>query len=43
VFGADSLQALLLAIGKARAELEHHRRSTGLSITWLGLDELGLP
>lgn len=42
-YGVDSLQALLLALAKARAELLARGCRDGLRLTWLGQDDLGLP
>ena len=42
-FGIDFLQAFLLALEKARAELTFSQRVNGLRLTWLEQDDWGLP
>lgn len=42
-FGIDSLQAFLLVLVKARAELTLAQRTHGLRLTWLEQDDWGLP
>lgn len=42
-FGIDSLQAFLLALEKARAELAYGQRVNRLRLTWLEQDDWGLP
>ena len=42
-FGVDSLQAFLLALQKARAELAFSQRVHGLRLTWLDQDNWGFP
>jgi hypothetical protein len=42
-FGIDSLQAFLLALEKARAELAFSQRVNGLRLTWLEQDNWALP
>jgi len=41
--GIDSLQAFLLVLEKARAELAFSQRVDGLRLTWLEQDNWGLP
>jgi hypothetical protein len=40
-FGVDGLQALLHCIQSADAHLRSIARSEGLTLTWLGLEDLG--
>jgi hypothetical protein len=42
-FGIDSLQAFLLALQKARAELDFNQRANSLRFTWLDQDDWGFP
>lgn len=42
-FGIDSLQAFLLTLEKARAELAFNQRVNRLRLTWLEQDDWGLP
>ena len=42
-YGVDGVQALLLALARADADLRFHARSAGARLEWLGRDELGLP
>ncbi len=42
-FGIDSLQALLLALGKVHADLVFCQRVNRLHLTWLEQDNLGFP
>jgi hypothetical protein len=42
-FGIDSLQAFLLALEKAKAELGYIQRVSHLRVTWLEQDEWGMP
>lgn len=41
VFGADSIQALTLALKIIAAELKYTERTLGGKFTWLGQDDLG--
>jgi hypothetical protein len=40
-FGVDGLQALLHCIKSIDAHLQHIARSEGLTLSWLGLSDLG--
>ncbi|HEX8183744.1 MAG TPA: hypothetical protein VF747_03310, partial [Blastocatellia bacterium] len=42
-FGVDPLQALLLALQKAGAELSYYQRVQNIKLTWLDDEDLGLP
>lgn len=42
-FGVDSVQALLLAMQMARADLTNAEEVKGRRLTWLGQSDLGLP
>jgi len=43
VFGADPVQALLLAMQGAHVDLLMAREDMGYTVQWLGSDSLGLP
>lgn len=42
-WGVDAVQALLLALAMAAADLRSEARRVGARVQWLGRDELGLP
>lgn len=42
-YGVDSLQALLLCLRRIAAELDHVSRELNATLTWLGMEDLGLP
>ncbi len=42
-YGVDALQALLLALEKAKSELAFSARVNGFRLTWLDQEDWGLP
>lgn len=42
-YGVDSLQAFLLCLSKAKAELDRYQRQTDVRVSWLNQDGWGLP
>ncbi len=42
-YGVDGVQALLLALTMAKADLRFHARTVGARLQWLGGDDPGLP
>ena len=42
-YGIDQVQALFLAMQKAHVELLYARNRQGMTVEWLGTENLGLP